>query len=114
MAGQPTPPTLVEPFANGAAPEFIEYPIPATTVDPGRASLELGFPPQTMQPVIAGGTPPYGQDINGILRMATAHLCAISAGQLYQYNSDLATAMGGYAAGAVLGMSDGSGVWLNI
>lgn len=112
--GQPIPPLFVKPFADTAAGPYITYPIPETTVDPARASLDLGFPPQTMQEVVAGGTPPFGQDFNGLLKMITANIAAINAGQPYLYDGTLATAMAGYALGAVLGMADGSGLWINL
>lgn len=113
MPGQPTPPLIQEAFAKNAAPTYIQNPIPLTTVDPARASFDLGFPPQTMTEIFAGGTPPYGQDVNGILYMVTAHIAALQAGQPYLYSSALSTAMGGYAVGVVLGMADGTGLWVN-
>lgn len=113
MAGQPTPPLIQEPFAKNANPSFIQNPIPVTTGDATRASFDLGFPPLTMTQIFAGGNPPYGQDMNGILYMLSAHIAAAQAGQPYLFNSTLSTAMGGYAAGAVVGMADGSGLWLN-
>lgn len=113
MPGQPTPPLVQEPFAKNATAPYIQNPIPLTTVDPARASFDLGFPPQTMTEIFAGGTPPYGQDVNGILYMVTAHIAALQAGQPYLYDSTLATALGGYANGTVLGMADGTGLWIN-
>lgn len=110
---QPTPPLIQEAFAADADPSYIQFPIPLTTPDAGRASFELGFPPRTMTEIFAGGTPPYGQDMNGILFMVTSHIAALQAGQPYLYDSTLSTAMGGYAVGSVLGMSDGTGLWIN-
>lgn len=113
MPGQPTPPLIQQAFAANATAPYIQNPIPETTGDPGRASFDLGFPPQTMTEILAGGTPPYGQDVNGILYMATSHIAALQAGQPYLYNSTLATALGGYNIGTVLGMADGTGLWIN-
>lgn len=113
MPGQPTPPLIVEAFAKNAAAPYIQNPIPLSTGDPARASFDLGFPPQTMTEIFAGGTPPYGQDVNGILFMLSSHIAAQQAGQPYKYSSALSTAMGGYAAGTVLGMADNTGLWLN-
>lgn len=110
---QPTPPIVTQPFGLNAAAPYIQNPIPVTTLDDARASFDLGFPPRTMTEVIAGGTPPYGQDMNGILYMITAHVAAAQAGQPYVYNATVSTAMGGYALGTVLGMADGTGVWIN-
>lgn len=113
MPGQPTPPLITEAFAKNAAAGFIQFPIPVTTTDPKRASFDLGFPPLTMTEIFAGGNPPYGQDVNGIFNMLSSHIVAAQAGQPYAFNATLSTAMGGYAAGAVVGMADGSGLWLN-
>lgn len=113
MSGQPTPPLIQEAFAKNANPLYIQNPIPVTSGDPTRASFDLGFPPLTMTQIFAGGNPPFGQDVNGILNMLSAHIVAAQAGQPYLFSSTLSTAMSGYAAGAVLGMADGSGLWLN-
>jgi hypothetical protein len=114
MSGQPAGPIIVQPFAGDAAPADIQFPIPETPAGVGRANYQEGFPPITMQPVIAGGKPPYGQDVNGILFTITAALAALQAGQLTPYNSDLATAMGGYKLGSAVAMSDGTGIWFNV
>jgi hypothetical protein len=113
MPGQPTPPLIVEPFGKNAGGSFIQNPIPLTTSSPGRASFDQGFPALTMTPEVAGGVPPYGQDVNGILYMVTAHIAALQAGQPYLYSATLSTAMGGYAVGTILGMADGTGLWIN-
>lgn len=113
MAGQPTPPIITQPFGKDAAPEYIQNPIPVAPGAEGRANFDEGFPPITMTPVVAGGVPPFGQDVNGILYMATAHIAAAQAGQPYAFNADVAAAMGGYKIGCVLAMSDGTGLWLN-
>lgn len=110
---QPTPPLIEQAFAADAAAPYIQNPIPVAAGDPGRASFELGFPPQTMTEILAGGTPPFGQDVNGILYMLSAHIAALQAGQPYLFDATLAASMGGYAAGTVLGMADGSGLWIN-
>lgn len=113
MPGQPTPPVITEPFGKNAGPSYIQNPIPLTTADPARASFDLGFPPQTMLEIFAGGTPPYGQDVNGVLYMVTAHIAALQAGQPYVYSATVSTAMGGYKIGCVLSMTDGTGLWVN-
>lgn len=113
MPGQPTPPLVVEAFGINANPAYITNPIPLTTVTPGAASFDQGFPALTMTPVIAGGIPPLGQDVNGILYMVSAHIAALQAGQAYTYSATLEAAMGGYALGAVLAMADGTGLWIN-
>lgn len=112
MSGAPLPTVIPEPFANGADPSFITIP-PDTTTDPGRASFRLGFPPLTMQPVPSGGKPPFGQDVNGVMNVATAHEYFNQAGQIFPWNTTVAAAIGGYAVGAKVISSDGKTVWVN-
>jgi len=110
--GAPTPQFIPEAFAISAAPSDRNT-IPTAPVTTQRASFDLGFPPLTMTPVVAGGKPMLGPDMNGILYMMSTHTVYAQSGQPYQYNSAVATAIGGYAVGTLLGMADGSGVWLN-
>ena len=103
---------MVEPFAVSAAGPQITNPIPKTTSTPGAASYDLGFPPDTMIPEVAGGIPPFGPDFNGILFAITASIAAMQAGQPWKYNSSIVSAIGGYPSGTVLASSDGTGFWL--
>lgn len=107
--GQPTPPILVEAFAinapNGTAAGDKTFPFPAASqigVTPGAASLNDGFPPATMTAPGAGGVPPFGVDFNGILYIISAQVAALAAGQAPVFDATLSTAMGGYAAGAIV------------
>lgn len=113
MAGQPTPPIIVEAFAlnaptcTPAAPVAggKTAPFPSASqiaVTPGAASLNDGFPPLTMTLESIGGVPPFGVDMNGILYVLSAWAAFLGAGQLPQYSATLQTAMTGYAQGAVL------------
>lgn len=79
----------------------------------GAASFTDGFPPLTFTPIAAGGVPPSGADMNGILNIVSAHIMALNAGDLYYYDSTLATAIGGYDKGALLLRSDNTGYWFN-
>lgn len=114
----PTPYEIVEPFGqNAAGPTNITLPIPVPSqigITPGAASFNDGFPPLTMEPIIAGGVPPYGQDMNGILYTITSHLAALNGGQLYDYSASWSAATGGYDLGAVLTMADDTGLWFNL
>ncbi|KAA1174648.1 hypothetical protein FP026_29625, partial [Rhizobium tropici] len=61
------------PFAASAGGGYIRA-IPQASqigITNGAASLTDGFPPLTFLPVGAGGTPPWGQDFNGILNEIT-------------------------------------------
>ena len=95
------PTVMVEPFAvNGQKND-----IPTDSqigVAPGRASLNDGFPPLTMTPIIDGGVPPSGLDFNGILNRITQHTAWQNAGGIYHFDDALCAHIGGYPAGAVL------------
>lgn len=82
----------------------------------GAASLNDGFPPLTMTPIAAGGTPPSGADMNGILFLATSSIRWLHAGGLYSFNSAFAadTNVGGYPAGAELMSADLQGSWVSL
>ena len=101
-------------FGYDAGAPYIQVPIPDTTVSSGRASFEQGFPPSSMTAKVAGGIPPFGQDMNGILAMITDNLAGLNAGQINVYDATFATDIGGYAKGAMLGMADGTGWWINL
>lgn len=107
-----TPPEITAAWAFGAGGSFITTPIPTPPQGTNRASFTEGFPPITFSPEVSGGLPPDGSDFNGIFNMITAHCAYINAGQPYVYSSTVATAVSGYGTGAVLGMADGSGLWL--
>lgn len=114
--GAPTPQVLLEAIANsapsGTSPGNKTAPMPDSPPGSNFASIQAGFPANTMQSELAGGLPPFGQDMNGYLFLISSHTLYVECGQLYQYNSTLATAISGYLAGTVLGMADGTGMWL--
>lgn len=107
----PAPPLLVLPFANAGAKNVIPVAPPIT---PGAASFQLGFPPETMIPIASGGTPPFGQDVNGVLYDVSAHSVWQNAGGQYQFSATLAAAIGGYPVGMVLQSNDGQASYVNI
>lgn len=108
------PPVIPEPFAQNAAPGFIQSPIPQTTGTPGRASYDQGWPAETMEPVVAGGVPPWGQDFNGLMFAVTSALYFAQSGQLWPFNAAVAAFIGGYAVGAVVASADGKSQWVNV
>jgi hypothetical protein len=114
MSGAPTPQILLEPIAADAAGGFITKPMPDAPPGDNLASIQNGFPAETMTSELAGGKPPLGQDMNGFFFLVSGHNFFVQCGQLFQYSSPLATDISGYKLGAVLGMSDGTGAWLNI
>lgn len=113
MSGQPTPPRILEAFAKNA-PDCTPAapiaggrtnPLPVASqigITPGAASLDDGFTAQNMTDPAAGGIPPWGIDMNGILYLVSSWVAYLAAGQLPGYDATLQTAIGGYAKGSVL------------
>lgn len=109
-----TPGKLVLPFANAG----VKNTIPTASqigITAGAASLTDGFPPLTRTPIAAGGVPPSGLDMNGILFQLSAILRWANAGGGYAYDSTFAndSNVGGYPKGARIMRSDGLGYWFN-
>lgn len=101
------------PFASSAGASYVRD-IPTASqvgVSPGAASLTDGFPPLNFLAPIAGGVPPSGKDMNGILRQVTDGLRWLQAGGMPTYDGAYATAIGGYPNGAVLQSADGKSFW---
>lgn len=91
-------------WAKDADPAYVRN-IPEDSqigVQDGAASLQTGFPPLTFQQLAAGGSPPFGQDFNGILRQITTIQQWQQAGGGWKYDSAFAAEIGGYPAGAIL------------
>lgn len=108
------PNKLVLPFAASGAKNTI----PAASqigIVAGKASLTDGFPPLTRTPIAAGGVPPSGLDMNGILYEMSAIIRWANAGGGYPFDSAFATDtnVGGYPKGARVMRSDGTGYWFN-
>lgn len=100
------------PFASSGA----KQPIPVASqvgIEDGRASYTDGFPPLTRTPLAAGGKPPFGTDMNGVLNAITAIQQWQSAGGLFTYDAALSTSINGYPKGAILLKADASGYWRN-
>jgi hypothetical protein len=100
-----TPPRFNIAFAANAGGSFTR-PIPQASqigINPGFASLNDGFPPLTFQPVAAGGVPPFGADMNGILNQSTLWNQWFEAGAPIYYDATFASgASGGYPKGAIV------------
>lgn len=93
------------PWANSAGSSYVRT-IPAASqigTQNGAASLTDGFPPLTFQPVASGGVPPFGQDMNGILREVTQWLQWTQAGGVpVPYDGTFQATIGGYPKGAII------------
>jgi hypothetical protein len=108
-------PTLIqEGFGTGDSGKTNPIPVASQIgVLAGAASFTDGFPPLTRTPLNAGGVPPAGEDMNGILYMITQLQAWQCSGGQIPYSSAQQTAVGGYPLGAVVQNSDGTGCWLN-
>lgn len=111
--GAPAPQFIPEAFALNADPSRRNV-IPLNGPTAQRAGWNLGFPPQVMQPVVAGGKPMLGPDMNGVLYMMSTHTFYQQSGMAYRWSADIAAAIGGYAAGSMLGSTDNVTLWFNL
>ena len=115
MQSSNIPSKIPLPFAYAAGGSYVN-PIPTASqigVVNGRASLHDGFPPLTFTPIGAGGVPPFGSDMNGILNEITAIQQWQEAGGFFPYDSTFSTAIGGYPKGAILQAANFGGLWTN-
>lgn len=109
-----TPGKLLLPFAAVGGKNTIPVDSQIGIVA-GKASLSDGFPPLTRTPLSAGGVPPSGLDMNGILYEMSAVIRWANAGGGYAYDGTFAADanVGGYPKGARVMRSDGVGYWIN-
>ena len=115
MQSSNIPSKIPLPIAYAAGGSYVN-PIPTASqigVVNGRASLHDGFPPLTFTPIGAGGVPPFGSDMNGILNEITAIQQWQEAGGFFPYDSTFSTAIGGYPKGAILQAANFGGLWTN-
>ena len=110
MLAASAPALLPQPFAASAIGGTIRT-IPNTTVDSTAASLALGFPIATFTPIPLGGTPPNGEDFNGILNWLSSINQWIQAGGQAFYNAAFSTSIGGYPNGALLMAAAMTNLW---
>lgn len=103
------------PWANSAGGAYVR-PIPTASqigIQAGAASLTDGFPPATMTPVASGGVPPFGQDMNGILKQLTQWVQWYQAGGPIGYDGTYSASIGGYPKGTILASATFGYQWLN-
>jgi hypothetical protein len=103
-------------WAASASPSFVrQVPAPSQqNITPGAASLTDGFPPLNFVPVTAGGIPPFGQDMNGILQQITQWAQWQATGTPPKWDSTFEGQIGGYPVGAVLQQAVAGGAyWIN-
>lgn len=104
------PVKITVPFADSGLKNTIPQAANNTT---GKAGFDKGFPERTMLPKVDGGIPPSGMDFNGILFDVTSVLRYMQAGGQPTFDAALATAIGGYPAGAILSSDDGMSLFRN-
>ena len=115
MQSSNIPPKIPLPFANAAGGSYVNT-IPVNSqigITNGRASLADGFPPLTFTPIASGGVPPFGSDMNGILKEITTIQQWQEAGGFFLYDSSFSTTIGGYPKGAILQSSNFNGLWVS-
>lgn len=83
------------------------------TLNNGRASYDVGFPPITRISLSSGGKPPQGQDFNGIFYESFLRHQWVQAGGGYPYDASFSSVIGGYPKGAIIPLSTLDGLWLN-
>ena len=92
------PQVIAQPFANAGD----RATIPETSAVPGVASFTEGIPPECSLPIVGGGAYTRRTDINGLGYLATSLLYFLQNGGVFTYDANVATAIGGYPAGARL------------
>jgi len=99
-------------FAASAGAGYIRS-IPTTpSGQPGAAALTTGFPPVNFIPEGAGGVPPFGEDLNGIINQISAWCQWFAGGGApVTYDATFQTAIGGYWNGSVVGSATTPGVY---
>lgn len=110
MQSSSQPGKISLPFASSGA----KQPIPNQSqigIEDGRASFPDGFPPLTRTRLSAGGVPPFGTDMNGILFSITNIQQWQSAGGLFSFDAAMAAAIGGYPKGCLLVSADATKYW---
>jgi len=106
------PSKIAVPFAENGIKNVIGQD-PVIGQAGNKATYSVGFPQITMTPKSAGGLPPFGRDMNGILYDTTTILQYNQAGGRYPFDSAFSTAIGGYAKGAVVQRADLLGSWVS-
>lgn len=94
-------------WAQNAGGSFIRT-VPVTSqigVNAGFASYNDGFVPDNFTQIAAGGVPPFGQDMNGVLNETTSWDIWYQAGAPIPYDATFSTARSGYPKGAALASS---------
>ncbi|CCK03347.1 phage tail protein [Cronobacter sakazakii] len=114
MNSSDIPSRITKAFGVNGLKNAIPVDSSAATDNGGVATFDKGFPPITMQPLSAGGIPPSGKDMNGVLYSATLQQQWQNAGMTYPFSQDFSDAISGYPKGAIVPSSVYTGQWLNL
>lgn len=101
----PAPVSVVKAFATDAVAPYITNPLPVPSqigIVNGKASYDTGFVPLNMTDRSAGGVPPSGADMNGILYAISSHTAWLAAGGQYHWSAAVVAAYTGYGVGVIL------------
>jgi hypothetical protein len=110
------PDLILIPFGKNATAGTIE-PIPETAGPgdgPQKATWNYGFPQVTMTPLAAGGIPPQGQDVNGVLNAISEHTVFVGGGGQYKWSTEYVAETGGYSIGDVIQADDGLNSYVSL
>ncbi|MFH7813111.1 hypothetical protein ACH0C8_14345, partial [Acetobacter lovaniensis] len=99
--------------ASAATGNIAVIPQTQATVGDGTASVALGFPPETFIARAAGGEPPRGQDMNGLLNLLSSATQVLQAGYLGPFDATFAQGIGGYPAGAIVSGATPGTFWVS-
>lgn len=97
------------PFASDST---LVTPVPLTDPGGGQISWQQGFTILNMLQEASGGTPPFGQNMNGVLQAISAWAWWQSAGGQVAYDPAFSAENGGYPQGAYVQAASGLGWWL--
>lgn len=114
MNSSDTPSRITKAFGVNGLKNTIPVDSSTTTDNNGVATFDKGFPPVTMQPLSAGGIPPSGKDMNGVLYSTTIQQQWQNAGMTYPFSQSFSDAVSGYPKGAIVPSSVYTGQWLNL
>lgn len=114
MNSSDTPSRITKAFGVNGLKNTIPVDSSTSTDNNGVATFDKGFPAVTMQPLSAGGMPPSGKDMNGVLYSTTIQQQWQNAGMTYPFSQDFSDAVSGYPKGAIVPSSVYTGQWLNL
>ncbi|HAI2062682.1 tail collar domain-containing protein [Escherichia coli] len=114
MNSSDTPSRITKAFGVNGLKNTIPVDSSTSTDNNGVATFDKGFPQVTMQPLSAGGIPPSGKDMNGVLYLTTIQQQWQNAGMTYPFSQDFSDAVSGYPKGAIVPSSVYTGQWLNL